>query len=217
MPHSLVGPTDDIALFVKDLKKGRRRSPDDTIHYYEDLLEKHNYKRIKTIIPFNQVKTEYRQFEMRRRLIGSYDHFICDGRISGHLAHLLGKEFRERRKLPTSVHMDKKDLKEEIDKALTKTSLQIHSTGDTYVTQFATCSMSVDEITDNLLSVIEELSKNFPGGWENIRALRIKSPLSLAIPIYMTLSKFSSYEILYEIILKYFEKLITFSIFRKQK
>ena len=188
LPHSVISSNDDVALFVRDLKKGRRRDYEDTVNHYQDLLKQHGCNQIKTIIPINQVKTEYRQFEMRRRLFGSYDYFLVDGRISGHMTHLLGKLFRQKRKLPTSIHMDK-DLKLEIDNALKKTCLQIHANGDSYVTQVGSCSMKVGEIVDNIMAVIDELKQSFPGGWENIRSLRIKTPLSLAIPIYMTLSK----------------------------
>lgn len=185
----MISSTDDIAIFVKDLKKGRKRDPEITVRHYEDIFQKHGITQIKAIIPINQVKTEYRQFEMRRRLFNSHDYFLVDGRISGHIAHLLGKQFREKRKLPTSVHMGKKNLKEVIDNALRKTCIQIHGHGDSSIIQIGTCSMKVEDIADNILAVIEDLSKNFPGGWENIRSLRIKTPLSLAIPIYISLSK----------------------------
>ena len=51
----------------------------------------------------NQVKTEYDQYELKRKLVGSYDYFLVDGKIAGHLSHLLGKEFYKKRKLPTSI------------------------------------------------------------------------------------------------------------------
>ncbi|KAJ8686317.1 hypothetical protein QAD02_022111 [Eretmocerus hayati] len=187
LPHSILSSDDDIALFVKDLKRGRKRDYEDTVQFYEDLLQNHGCTRVKTIIPMNQVKTEYRQFEMRRRLFKSYDHFLVDGRIAGHIAHLLGKHFRQKRKLPTSIHMDKKDLLKEIDSALKKTSLQIHGNGDDSVVQIGAFTMNVEEITDNIFAVLENLKVNFPGGWNNLRSIRIKTPSSLSIPIYTSL------------------------------
>ncbi|XP_011494469.1 PREDICTED: ribosomal L1 domain-containing protein CG13096 [Ceratosolen solmsi marchali] len=195
LPHSLVSSNDDVALFVKDLKKGRRIDYENTVYHFENILQQHGCTQIKTVIPMNQVKTEYRQFEMRRRLLNSYDYFLVDGRISGHMAHLLGKTFREKRKLPTSIHMDKKDLKTEIDVALKKTSLQIHGNGNCSITKIGNGSMDVDKIADNIIAVIKHLKKNFPGGWENIRSLRIKTPLSISIPIYITLKNKNDIEI----------------------
>lgn len=185
----MVSPDDDVALFVSDLKKGRRIDYEKTVHHYEDMLQRHGCSQIKAVMPFNQVKTEYNQYEMKRRLLGSYDYFLVDGRISGHMAHVLGKEFREKRKWPTSVHMDKPDLKAEIDGALKKTTLQIHSKGSCSSVQIATCTMSVEKIVDNVMSAARDLCKSYPGGWGNIRSLRIKTPLGVAIPIYVTLSK----------------------------
>ncbi|XP_001603368.1 ribosomal L1 domain-containing protein CG13096 [Nasonia vitripennis] len=195
LPHSMISSTDDIAIFVKDLKRGRKRDPEDTVRHYEDIFQQHGITQIKAIIPINQVKTEYRQFEMRRRLFNSYDHFLVDGRISGHIAHLLGKQFREKRKLPTSIPMERKNLKEVIDSSLKKTCIQIHGHGDSSIIQIGTCSMKVEHIADNILAVVEDLSKNFPGGWENIRSLRIKAPLSLAIPIYVSLKSRNEVEV----------------------
>jgi ribosome biogenesis protein UTP30 len=195
-------------LFVRDLKKGRRLDYENTVHHYENILQQHGCTQVKTIIPLNQVKTEYRQFEMRRRLLNSYDFFLVDGRISGHMAHLLGKSFRKKRKLPTSIHMDKQDLKTEIDNALKKTSLQLHRNGDCSITQIGNCSMDIEKVSDNLVAVVKHLKTNFPGGWENIRSLRIKTPLSLAIPIYITLSKYSAYIHILFIVFIYFKLII---------
>lgn len=50
--------------------------------------------------------------------------------------------------------------------------------------------MSIEEITDNIISVENYISTKFPGGWDNIRSLHLKGLRSAAIPIYMSLSKF---------------------------
>lgn len=188
----MVLPGDEVALFVRDLKKGRRIPYEKTVTYFEDLLQQHGVTKVKSVIPMNQLKTEYSQYELKQKLLGLYDHFLVDGRIAGHVAHLLGKKCRQSRKLPVSVHMKKKDLKQEIDTALSKTSLQIHGTGKTSITQVGYCSMSVKEITDNILAIHNALQREFPGGLENIRRLAIKTPLSLSIPIFITLSEYLS-------------------------
>ncbi|XP_076243114.1 ribosomal L1 domain-containing protein CG13096 [Calliopsis andreniformis] len=186
LPHSLVSPDDDVALFVGDLQRGRRRDYEPTIEHYEDLLRKHGCTRVKTVIPLNQVKTEHDQYELKRKLVGSYDHFLVDGKIAGHLSHLLGREFYKKRKLPTSIRMQSKDLKHEIEHALKKTAMHLHSLGDTHIVQIGHTSMKEEEILENVLAVCSDLSKHYPGGWNNIRAVRIKTTTSLALPIYVS-------------------------------
>ncbi|KYN42322.1 hypothetical protein ALC56_03460 [Trachymyrmex septentrionalis] len=182
LPYSIVAPNDEVALFICDLEKGRRKDYEPTVEHYKNLLDKHGCTHVNEIIPINRVKTEFDQFELKKKLLSSYDHFLVDGRIAGHMSHLLGKIFSKRRKLPTSVRMESKDLKHEIDYALRKTSMQLHSHGDTHLMQVGnTC------VLKNVLAVCEELSKNYPSGWTNIRALRLKGTNSLALPFYMTL------------------------------
>ncbi|KYN29808.1 PREDICTED: ribosomal L1 domain-containing protein CG13096-like [Trachymyrmex cornetzi] len=187
LPYSIVAPDDEVALFVSDLEKGRRKDYEPTVEHYKNLLDKHGCTRVNEIIPINRVKTEFDQFELKKKLLSSYDHFLVDGRIAGHMSHLLGKIFSKRRKLPTSVRMESKDLKHEIDYALRKTSMQLHSHGDTHLMQVGNTRMKKKRVLKNVLAVCEELSKNYPGGWTNIRALRLKGTNSLALPFYMTL------------------------------
>ncbi|CAK9796888.1 Ribosomal L1 domain-containing protein CG13096 [Anthophora quadrimaculata] len=195
LPHSLVTTNDEVALFVGDLQRGRRKDYEPTVEYYEDLLRKHDCTRIKSVIPMNQVKTEYDQYELKRKLVGSYDYFLVDGKIAGHLSHLLGREFYRKRKLPTSIRIQSKDLKSEIEYALRKTIMQMHSFGDTHIIQIGHTSMEKDEILENILATCNYLSKHYPGGWANIRSVRIKTAASLSLPIYTTLKNQSLVEV----------------------
>lgn len=190
MPHSLVTDTDDVALFVSDLKKGRAQDFEPTINHYKDLLERHGCTQIKEVIPLTQVKVEFDQYELKRKLLSSYDFFLTDGKIAGHLSHLLGKPFITKRKLPASVRMDGKDLKLEINKSLRKTSMQLHSNGNSHIVQVAHTKMGEEEIVKNVLHVSRTLAQAYPGGWVNIRSLMLKTASSLPVPIYMTLSKY---------------------------
>ncbi|XP_053975192.1 ribosomal L1 domain-containing protein CG13096-like [Hylaeus volcanicus] len=192
LQHSIVSSNDEVALFVGDLQRGRRKDYEPTIEHYEELLRKHGCTSIKAILPLNQVKTEYDQYELKRKLVASYDHFLVDGKIAGHLSHLLGKQFYKKRKLPTSIRMQSKDLKHEIEYALKKTTMQLHSCGDTHIVQIGHTSMTNEELLENVLTTCKYLSKNYPGGWANIRSIRIKTPSSLALPIYTTLKSKNS-------------------------
>ncbi|CAK9803865.1 Ribosomal L1 domain-containing protein CG13096 [Anthophora plagiata] len=195
LPHSLMTTNDEVALFVGDLQRGRRKDYEPTVEHYEDLLRKHGCTRIKSVIPMNQVKTEYDQYELKRKLVGSYDYFLVDGKIAGHLSHLLGKEFYRKRKLPTPIRMQSKDLKSEVEYALRKTVMQMHSFGDTHIIQIGHTSMEKDEILENILATCNYLSKHYPGGWANIRSVRLKTTTSLSLPIYTTLKDKSLVEV----------------------
>lgn len=54
--------------------------------------------------------------------------------------------------------------------------------------EVASENQSVDEIKDNVHSVLEFLRSRFPGGWENIRSLYLKLG-KLSLPIYLDTSK----------------------------
>ncbi|XP_078053055.1 ribosomal L1 domain-containing protein 1 [Augochlora pura] len=194
LPHSIVRSDDEVVLFVGDLKKGKRQDNNITVDHYEELLRKHGCTNIR-VISFNQVKTEYDQYELKRKLIGSYDHFLVDGRIIGHLSHLLGKAFCKKRKLPTYVRLHSKDLKHEIEHALKKTTIQLHSYGDTHIVPIGHTSMKEKEILENVLALCTHLSKYYPGGWSNIRSIRLKAAKSLALPIYTTLRNKNSVKV----------------------
>ncbi|KAK2588924.1 hypothetical protein KPH14_001780 [Odynerus spinipes] len=187
LPHSIILPDDDIALFVCDLERGRKKDYEPTVDHYRELLDECGCTRIKDIIPMKQVKTEYDQYELKRKLAGSYDHFLVDGRISGHMTHLLGKIFDRKRKLPISIRMDSKDLKSEIDYALRKTSMTLHSLADTHIVQVANTSMKKDDILENVIAVCRNLGQTYPGGWSNIRAIRLKARTGPGLVLYMTL------------------------------
>ncbi|XP_076289276.1 ribosomal L1 domain-containing protein 1 [Lasioglossum baleicum] len=195
LPHSIVTPDDEVALFVGDLRRGKRQDNDITIDHYEELLRKHGCTNINRVISLNQVKTEHDQYELKKKLVGSYDHFLVDGKIAGHLSHLLGKEFHKKRKLPTSVRMQSKDLKHELEYALKKTSMQLHSSGDTHIVQIGHTSMTEKEILENVCAACNHLSKNYPGGWINVRSIRLKTAKSLALPIYTSFRNKNSVEI----------------------
>ena len=54
-------------------------------------------------------------------------------------------------------------------------------------------SMKPNHIVDNILQATETLSKLYPGGWKNIRAIHVKTENSAALPLHV--SKISPNEI----------------------
>ena len=54
-------------------------------------------------------------------------------------------------------------------------------------------SMKPNHLVDNILQATETLSKLYPGGWKNIRAIHMKTENSAALPLHV--SKISPNEI----------------------
>lgn len=127
LPHSMVGENDEVALFTPDIAKGLRQDYSKSVDYWERILDKNNVTSIKTIIPMNQVKTEYRQYEEKTKLGQLFDFFLVDGRIAGHLTHFLGKKGKK----PIPV-LNRKNLKEEIENSLKKTNFTLHGRGNSH-------------------------------------------------------------------------------------
>lgn len=77
----------EIALFVKDLKRGRRLDFEPTIQHYESLLEKDGVaKKYRiTIISVSQLYNEYATFELRRKLSYLYDKLLVDSAVAAHV------------------------------------------------------------------------------------------------------------------------------------
>lgn len=138
-----------------------------------------------------QVKTEYDQFELRRKLNSLYEHFLVDAKIAKHLNKKLGKIFINTQKVPTPINLADEDLKSTISKALTKTPLHLHPDGDTYMVQIGHTQQKSTQIIQNISAVITYLANKYPGGFGNIRSLHVRGETTPSIPIYISLSKFT--------------------------
>lgn len=191
LQHSLYSDSSEICFIASDVKQIPLKETEQVSEYYENFLASKNIKNIKTVLPLYQLKTEYSEFELKRRLVELYDVFLVDGRISGKVAHILGKIFYKKRKLPIPIKLDSKDLRKTIENALLKTPIHLHAKGDTNILQIGHTNMDEDQKVANFWSVVQSLEKEFPGGWENVRSLHLKGATTIAIPVYLTLSKLS--------------------------
>ncbi|KAB0793167.1 hypothetical protein PPYR_12787 [Photinus pyralis] len=191
LKHGLLTDTGDICLIVAD--KGVKKDHDSTIEYYETILSKHGITNIKTILPFNQFKSEYgMQYELKRKLLGLYDHFLVDSKVGGKVTHLLGSIFYQHRKMPTTVKMDHPNLKQHFENATRTTIMKMHSKGDSYNLQVGHTEMTKRHIYENIMGVLEDFRLHFPGGLENVRGLGVKMARSITIPVYLTLKNKSA-------------------------
>ncbi|GJQ79990.1 hypothetical protein Trydic_g9465 [Trypoxylus dichotomus] len=187
LKHSLLKDSSEVCLITDDVPGHPKKEFEKTVDHYENLLREKGVMNIKKIMPLYQLKTEYSEFELKRKLVELYDMFLVDGKVSKYAAKSLGKIFMEKRKLPIPVHMDATNLKEHLKLAMRKTSLNLHPHGDNFVIQIAHSDMTEDQIYENFEETCANLGKLLPGGWENIRGMNLKTPKSMAVPVYYTL------------------------------
>lgn len=83
---------------------------------------------------------------------------------------------------------EKGDIKKHIGIGLRTAMLRL-SEGDTSTFVVGHTGMPHNKIKENVLSFIQQLNKKYPGGEANIRSISMKLPLSLSLPLYITLRK----------------------------
>ncbi|XP_045529164.1 ribosomal L1 domain-containing protein CG13096 [Pieris brassicae] len=187
LPHSTAASTGEICLITPDLKKGKKPDHEPTIEHWEDLLRKAGVTSVKTILPMRQLRVEYDQFELRRRLMTQHDFIMVDTRVLNHVSHHLGNMFFKKHNMLIPVNInEKKDLKKDIDVGLRTVMLRLNEGAISNLVVGHT-GMPQAHIKENILAIIKQLAERYPGGEPNIRSLCLKLPLSLSLPIYMTL------------------------------
>ncbi|OWR51206.1 ribosomal L1 domain-containing protein 1 [Danaus plexippus plexippus] len=192
LPHSTVLSSKEVCLVTPDIKKGKKVDHEPTVDKWEELLRGAGVTSVKTILPMRQLRVEYDQFELKRRLLTQHDFIMVDTRVLNHVSHILGKMFFKKHNMLIPVKIDEtKDVKKDIDVGLRTVMLRI-SAGQTTTIVVGHTGMQQNDIKENILAVVNMLNKKFPGGEANIRGLAIKLPLSLSLPIYMTLRPGSS-------------------------
>lgn len=83
------------------------------------------------------------------------------------------------------------DIQKNINTGLRTAMLRVNE-GQTSTILIGHTGMSKKNLEENVLSLIQQIQAKFPGGEANIRSIALKLPLSLALPLYITLSKFLS-------------------------
>lgn len=148
-------------------------------------------KRIKTlglasivkVMPVSKLRKNFKPFEAKRQLCASYDLFLTDCRIVALLPKLIGKKFFDAKKIPVVVDLTKEDLKSELEVAINSTYLHLTS-GPCSSVKIGLGSQGISALTENASQIIKQVIEKIPGGWDNIKVLHLKTPDSLALPIY---------------------------------
>ncbi|KAL6140452.1 hypothetical protein ACLB2K_058751 [Fragaria x ananassa] len=137
------------------------------------------------ILKYTKLKSDYKAFESKRKLMNSYDMFLADKQIVPLLPRLLGKHFFKKKRIPVPVDLLKKNWKEQIERICGSAMLFL-STGTCCVVRVARSSMSEDEIVENVVAAIQGVVEIVPGNWGGVRSLHLKLLESIALPVYQT-------------------------------
>lgn len=170
-------------------------------------------QRITKVISIEKLEKKYYSFESKRQLRDSYDIFLADDRIITYLAKILGKTFyKTTPKRPIPVRLEASKPKEEKNAALPSTrprkepsdpksiatplqaakeiertlsTAQIHlSPSTTTAIKVGYASFTAEQVAANVEAAIAGLTDNLIA-WRNIRAVHVKGPNTMALPIWL--------------------------------
>ncbi|MCD7457333.1 hypothetical protein HAX54_034883 [Datura stramonium] len=191
LPHPLFHPLEsftNICLIIDD----RPKKP----HNSKTKLDVETVqKRIKAeeipitkVLKFSKLKAEYKSFEAKRDLYGSYEVFLADKRVIHLLPSLLGKQFyKKKRKVPVPVDLrGNSSWKEEIERAYSSTLLCLGN-GTCSVLKIGRGGMESGQVIENVLAAIEGIVGFVPKKLTGVRAFHLKFSDSLALPVYEAL------------------------------
>lgn len=136
------------------------------------------------VLGISKLRANYKAHEQKRKLCDSYDMFLADDRVLPLLPKLLGKNFFKKKKQPVAVDLTKKDWVAQVHRAVSATYL--HIAGGTCVNvKVGKSTMEVDEIVENAVAAIDGAVNKIPRKWGNIQSIYIKTPDSVALPVYV--------------------------------
>ncbi|XP_006894582.1 PREDICTED: ribosomal L1 domain-containing protein 1-like [Elephantulus edwardii] len=181
LPHAIRSDLSEICLFTKDEPN---LTAEKTEHFYRDLLNKHKIKTISQVISLQTLKKEYKPYEAKLRLLGSFDLFLTDARIRRLLPSIIGKHFYLRKKVPVSVNLLAKDLAKEINNCVGGTVLNISKSGSCSTIRVGHTGMKIQQVVENVVAVAKGLSEKLPEKWESVKLLYLKTERSVALPIF---------------------------------
>jgi len=138
------------------------------------------------VIGVTKLRKNYKAYDARRTLLGTYDMFLADKRIYPLLPRLLGKKFYESNRIPIPVNIKTDtDLAKLVDSVKSKTHFSFKA-GSTFSVRVGKLDQSANEITENICSIAQSLSPLAIEDWNLIQSINIKTPNSVALPIYLS-------------------------------
>lgn len=181
LPHGQRPDTEEVCLFTRDEPK---MTSEQTQRFYKKLLEERGVKNITEIIPYKVLRTEYKPFEAKRRLLGNFDMFLSDDRIRRLLPSHLGKHFYQRKREPLCVNLQSKQLARDIQKVIQGTNVKVTNKGCCCMARVAHSGMTADEVTENIEAAVQTVVAKLRMKGPVMKLIHLKSQTSVALPIY---------------------------------
>lgn len=209
LPHSLNdSPTTTICLITADPQRAFK----DTIAH--PSFPPNLAPRITRVIGITKLKARYKSFESRRQLLAEHDVFLADSRVIILLPNLLGKVFYKGSKRPIPVNLEPSKPKDpatgkrisqkpkpaadavrsivsppqcahEIQRALSSAQVHLSPTATTSI-RVGLASFPPAHIAENIEAVVNGMVEKFvTKGWRNVRAVHIKGPNTMALPVWL--------------------------------
>ncbi|XP_004488842.1 uncharacterized protein [Cicer arietinum] len=181
IPHSLLSESSELCLIIDDrANKPERITKDDAQKKIKSELIP-----ISKVLKLSKLASDYRPFEAKRKLCNSYDLFFAEKTIVPLLPRLLGKQFFKKRKVPVQIDLQKKNWKEQVEKACSS-ALMFLRTGTCSVLRVAKLSMERDEIVENVVAAMDGVVEVFPKKWGVVRSFHVKLLDSVSLPVYQS-------------------------------
>ncbi|KAJ8413620.1 hypothetical protein AAFF_G00081270 [Aldrovandia affinis] len=181
LPNGMRTDTGEVCLFTKDEPN---MTADQTERFYKKLLTEKGVKRVTEVIPFKVLKTEYKPFEAKRRLLGNFDLFLADARIYRLLPSHIGKHFYVGKKTPLSVNLQSKQLGHDLERLIQGSTLRVNKKGSCCMVHVAHSGMTADEVVENIIAAVGTIASKLPRKGKGIKIIHLKSQSSVALPIY---------------------------------
>ncbi|KAF9651657.1 ribosomal protein L1, partial [Thelephora ganbajun] len=174
LSHPLINPrTTPICLITKDPQRE-----------YKDLLESNNVKFISRVVGVQKLKGKFRPFEARRMLLKENGLFLADDRVIPLLPKLLGKAFFNTKKQPIPVCLTRKDLKGELERAISSTYFHQNQGTCSSIKIGVLGQHSSTQLLQNLSTALSHVVKNIRENWDNVQSIHIKTSSSASLPIW---------------------------------
>jgi len=171
--YSLVDPrVSAVCLITKDPQRE-----------YKNLLEEAGVRFITRVVGIDKLKGKFKAFEARRALLRENALFLADERVIPLLPRLLGKIFFTAKKQPIPVCLKRKDLKGELERAISSTYMH-QNRGTCTSVKLGILSQTPAQVLANLEVALPAIITAIRGGWDNVQSLSIKSTKSASLPIW---------------------------------
>ncbi|KAF7324839.1 hypothetical protein MKEN_00525800 [Mycena kentingensis (nom. inval.)] len=172
--HPIVDPrVEAVCLITKDPQRK-----------YKDLLEEHGIKFISRVVGIEKLKGKFKPFEARRLLLKQNGLFLADERVIPLLPKLLGAKWFEAKKQPIPVCLTRKDIKSELERAISSTYMNQNQGTCTSIKIAKLPAHSPAQVLANLSAALPAIVQGIKGGWDNVQSLVLKTNSSAGLPIW---------------------------------